>query len=156
MGVDGEVRGRITLVAAKLPEVQNNNPKIIIPGNITYADQNSTLGLIGQQDILIPLYSPDTLQINAHLLAQKGHVVRYYYPSWDSEPYRTYAIRNAIGLYGSVITNGVWTFTWVDEGETVISGYRTTETDYNPYAVTQPPPYFPTYGEYTVTGWEEL
>ena len=155
--VDGDVAGRTTLVAAKLPEVQNNNPKIIINGNITYANQDSALGLIGQKDILIPLYSPDNLQIEAAMLAQKGHVFRYYYPdaSWG-EPYATYSARNSITTYGSIITNTMWTFAWVDSDGSVISGYRTSDLGYDANLTFSPPPYFPTSGNYEIGAWEEL
>lgn len=155
--VDGDVAGRVTLVAAKLPEVQNNNPKIIINGNITYASQDSALGLIGQRDILIPLYSPDQLEIRAAMLAQNGHVLRYYYPNegWG-EPYETYSVRDSIRTYGSIITNTMWTFSWVDEDSSIISGYGTTDMNYDPDLTFSPPPYFPTSGEYEIGAWEEL
>ena len=130
--------------------------KIIINGNIDYADSNSVLGLISQKDILIPLYSPDNLDIKAALLAQKGHVFRYYYPKWSSEPYKTYAIRNQIRTFGSIITNTMWTFTWVDSNNNVVSGYRNTEMNYDSNLTYNSPPYFPTAGEYEIVGWEEI
>lgn len=153
--VDGVVKGRATLVAAELPEKPNKMRKIIINGNINYADSNSVLGLISQKDILIPLYSPDNLDIKAALLAQKGHVFRYYYPNWSSEPYKTYAIRNQIKTFGSIITNTMWTFTWVDSNNNVVSGYRNTEMNYDSNLTYNPPPYFPTTGEYEFLNWEE-
>ena len=154
--VDGVVKGRATVVAASLPETQNKMRKIIINGNIDYADSNSVLGLIAQKDILIPLYSPDNLTVKAAMLAQKGHVFRYYYPNWSAEPYRTYGIRNKITTLGSIITNTLWTFTWVDGGGAAVSGYRTTEMAYDPNLTYNPPPYFPTSGEYEFLNWEEL
>ncbi len=154
--VDGVVKGRATLVAAELPEKPNKMKNIIINGNIDYADANSVLGLIAQKDILIPLYSPDNLEIKAALLAQKGHVFRYYYPKWSDEPYKTYAIRNQIKTFGSIITNTMWTFTWVDSYNNVVSGYRTTEMNYDSNLTYNPPPYFPTSGEYEFLGWEEV
>lgn len=153
--VNGDVKGRATLVAARLPDIPGQNAKMIIWDDINYIDSNSVLGLIAQKDILIPLYSPDRLEIKAGLLAQKGHVFRYYYPNWSQKPYKTYAIREYIETYGSIITNTVWTFTWVDEGE-VVSGYRETEMSYNPDLTYFPPPYFPTTGEYEFISWEEI
>jgi hypothetical protein len=154
--VDGDVAGKATLVAAKIPEVSGNSPKIVINGNITYSQSDSVLGLIGQQDILIPLYAPSQLQVQASLLAQKGHVLRYYYPNWNQEPYRTYAIRDSIETYGSLITSTAWTFTWVDEDGAVVSGYGQTEMNYDAHAAKNPPPYFPVSGEYEIFSWEEL
>lgn len=154
--VDGQVNGRVTLVAAKFPETPSKMRKIIINGNINYTNSNSVLGLISQSDILVPLYSADNLEIKAAMLAQKGHVFRYYYPKWSSEPYKTYAIRNQIRTYGSIITNTIWTFTWVDSYGAVVSGYRTTEMNYDSNLTYNPPPYFPTTGEYQFVSWEEL
>ena len=154
--VNGDVNGRITLVAAKLPEAPSSMKKIIINGNINYVGQDSVLGLLAQKDILIPLYSPDNLEIKAGLLAQKGHIFRYYYPNWRQEPYRTYAIREYIETYGSLITNTMWTFTWVDSSMNVVSGYEETEISYNPDLIYSPPPHFPSLGEYEIMAWDEL
>jgi hypothetical protein len=153
--VDGDVNGRATVVAAKLPETSSSMKKIIIHDNINYVEEDSVLGLIAQSDILIPLYSPNRLEIKAALLAQNGRVFRYYYPHWWWEPYRTYAIRDYIETYGSIITNKIWTFTWVDSAGNVVSGYRETEMSYNPDLTYSPPPYFPVYGEYEIFKWEE-
>jgi len=154
--VQGDILGRVTVVAAKLPDIPGQEAKIVISGDINYVSQNSVLGLIGQKDILIPLYSPDRLEIKAALLAQKGHVFRYYYPKWSQEPYWTYAIRDYIETYGSIITNTIWTFTWVDSEGDVVSGYEETEMSYNPDLTYNPPPYFPVSGEYEIIGWEEI
>jgi len=153
--VDGVVKGRVTLVAARLPELPNKMRKIIINGDIDYADANSTLGLIAQKDILIPFYAPENLSIKAGMLAQKGHVMRYFYMPWEEEPYQTYALRNHIETYGSIISNDSWTFSWGSEG-IVWSGYQTTEMVYDPNLTYNPPPYFPTMGEYEFISWEEL
>jgi len=154
--VDGIVKGRAVVVAAELPEQPNKMKNIIINGDIDYATPNSVLGLIAQKNILIPLYSPDNLEIKSALLAQKGHVFRYYYPKWSYEPYKTYAIRNNIRTFGSIITNAMWTFTWVDASNNVVSGYRTTEMNYDSNLTYNPPPYFPTAGEPEFLDWEEL
>ncbi len=153
--VDGVVRGRVTLVSASLPDVASTNTTAIINGNITYTtrDGSDSLGLIAQKDILIPLYAaPNDLEINAVLLAQKGHVFRNHYSNTASP----YHIRNSVTLYGSIITNGLWTFSWVNSGGTVISGYVNTYTEYDSYLSFQPPPGFPTSGDYSIVRWEEV
>ncbi|PIZ01090.1 hypothetical protein COY61_00730 [bacterium (Candidatus Gribaldobacteria) CG_4_10_14_0_8_um_filter_33_9] len=154
--VEGDVKGRTTVVAAKLPEMPASLKKIVISNNINYADFNSVLGLISQKDILIPLRSPNNLEIKAALLAQKGHVFRYYYPKRNYDPYKTYAIRDYIETFGSIITNTIWTFTWVDGLGNVVSGYKETEMSYNKDLTYNPPPYFPVSGDYEVVSWEEV
>ncbi len=150
--IDGTVNGRATVVAAKLPETPNTMKKIIINGNIDYEGVNSVLGLIAQKDIIIPLYAPDDLTVKAAMMAQNGRIIRYYYPWW----YDPYNLRNSISIEGSIVTNKIWTFTWVDEEEEVISGYKNTEMSYRASLTYNPPPYFPAIGDYRVLKWEEI
>lgn len=148
--VDGVVNGRVTLAAAKLPAVPNNNRRIVINGNLTYLAKNGThvLGLIAQKDILVPYSSaPDNLEINAAMIAQKGRIFRLYYPG---------DLLNTITTYGSIITNNTWTWTWVNQFDIPISGYEHTETLYDPYLKYNPPPYFPTKETYSFLRWEEV
>jgi len=152
--VDGVVNGKVTLVAAKLPENSASNRSIIINSNLTYKtkDGSSVIGLIAQDSIIIPLYAaPNVLEINGALMAQKGNVIRYHYGS----SYRPYHLRNSLTLYGAIISNKFWTWTWVN-GRTVISGYQTTHTAYDPYLTYNPPPGFPKQGEYSIVRWEEV
>ncbi|MBU0707380.1 hypothetical protein KKG41_03335 [Patescibacteria group bacterium] len=154
--VDGEVNGRALLASARFPEVPATNTSIRIQNDITYYNNHngtSALGLIAQKDILIPLRSEDELIIEAALLAQKGHVFRYYYPDW----YAPWHLRDRIEVYGGVITNTIWTFSWVScDGCPVISGYSNTQVSYDPFLLYAPPPSFPTSGEYSFISWEEL
>jgi len=152
--IDGVVNTKATVVAAKLPEVPSNQRSIIINGNLTYLakDGNSTLGLIAQKDIIVPLYAaPEDLEIDAVLLAQNGSVYRpYYYYPW---PYYT---RGTITTYGTIITNQVWTWSWVNGWGDCVSGYCNTNTIYDPNLNYNPPPGFPTYGDYKFLRWEEI
>lgn len=154
--LEGELDGQhLTIISAVLPDVPETNTKIIINGNITYKerDGSSTLALIAQKDILVPLYSaPDNLEINGVLLAQKGHVFRYYYPNW----YSPYHLRSKIELYGAIITNTIWTWSWVNSSGTIISGYEETETIYDPNLKYNPPPGFPTEESFDFIKWEEI
>jgi hypothetical protein len=158
--IDGTLNGRATVAAAHLPDSQSN-PRVVINGNLVYAakDGTNTLGLIAQDNIYIPLYSEDNLEINGALMAQKGHVFRKYYTRNGSRQVpgnaTNYVLRNNISLYGTIITNTSWTWSWVDEWGTVISGYGNTETTYDPNLIYNPPPGFPTTGEYRILQWEE-
>lgn len=154
--VSGQVNGRVTVAAANLPEGSGTNYDIIIDDDITYYPNRTSgavLGLIAQQDILVPLYSPDDLVIDAALLAQNGHVFRYYYypPYYPAD-----TIKNSIETYGTIITNTVWTWSWVNSSHTIISGYEATNTNYDPDLYFSPPPYFPTQDDYTFISWEEI
>lgn len=152
--VDGIINGQVTLVSARLPETPNNSTKIVINGNITYLSKSGghNLGLIAQKEIIVPLYAaPDNLEIDAVLLAQNGSVYRPYFDSpWP------YYLRNTITTYGTIISNQVWTWSWINDGGTVISGYQNTNTVYDPHLNYNPPPGFPTFGEYKFLQWEEV
>ncbi len=154
--IEGEINNRsVTVVSANLPDVSETNTSIAITGDILYTNRNeqTSLALIAQKDILIPLYAaPNQLEINAVLLAQKGHVFRNHYPSW----YSPYYIRDELELYGAIITNNVWTWTWVSGSGTVLSGYQNTETIYDPNLKYNPPPGFPTESQYDFIEWEEI
>lgn len=154
--VSGEVNGRITVAAAQLPEGSGTPYDIIIHDDITYFPERgsgSVLGLIAQQDILVDLYSPDNLVIDAALMAQNGHVFRYYYyPSY----YPDDTIKSYIETYGTIITNTTWTWSWVDGDGLILSGYEETESIYDPDLLYAPPPFFPTTDDYEFISWEEV
>lgn len=157
--VGGDVRGRATVVAARLPDGSYPRADIYIQDDITYVAKDGTnaLGLIAQEDVLIPLRAEDVLEIDAAVVAVNGHAYRYYYPPWSTAPYNTYAIRDRIETYGAIITNTVWTWSWVSgAGGPVVSGFEITETTYDPDIRYAPPPSFPSEDEYAFISWEEL
>jgi len=139
--VDGVVNGRATVGTA-------SGKSIIINGNLVYQtkDDNHVLGLIAEQNILIPHDSPDVLEIDAALLAQNGAAKRYYYPG---------DLKTSLTIYGSVISNGLWTWSWVSGGGAIVSGYRTTNSTYDVNLTYSPPVGFPVGSEYNLISWEE-
>lgn len=134
--VEGTLNGRVMLAAAKLPYNSSTAPSIIIPNNITYTalDGTSTLGLLAQQDILVSYYAPNTLTIDAAMIAQNGSAQRYYF-SGD--------IKTSITIYGTIASFGTWTWSWVNGSGSTTSGYRTTTTTYDSNLLYAPPPSFP-------------
>jgi hypothetical protein len=103
--VEGVVRGKATVVAARFP-LDVNKMNIWINDNITYTTKDGTddLGLIAQNDIYFGLSIPQIFEINAALLAQKGKVIRhnYKYQGCSSSPE---AVRQQLIIYGSIISN---------------------------------------------------
>lgn len=154
--VSGQVNGRVTVAAAKLPDGSGTPYDIIIHDDITYypsRGSGSVLGLIAQQDILVDLYSPDNLVIDAALMAQNGHIFRYYYyPSY----YPSDTVKSFIETYGTIITNTTWTWSWVDGSGNIVSGYENSESIYDPDLLYTPPPFFPTTDDYEFISWEEV
>lgn len=140
--VDGVVKGRATIGTSA-------GKSIIINGNITYVAKDGTdvLGLIAEQNILIPRDSPDALEVDAAVLAQNGAAKRYYYPG---------NTKTSLLIYGSVITYKNWTWSWVSGGGVVISGYINTSATYDANLTYGPPPGFPVGSEYNLLSWEVI
>lgn len=147
--VDGIVNGKATIGSAIFPIDVNNYAKIRINNNINYTarDGNDSLGLMAQGDVLVPRYAPTNLIIDAMLLSQEGHV--YF------RPYRTPIVKDSIEVYGGVITNLFWTWSYVNGSGVVTNGYTNTNTIYNNNLTFAPPPSFPTSEKIEVLSWKE-
>lgn len=136
--VEGTVNGRVMVAAAKLPYVSTTAPSIYIPQNIVYnaKDGSNVLGLLSQKDIVVTPNAPNNLEIDAALISQNGSCQFFYYQS----P----IIKNSILIYGSIMTFGQWTWTWVSGGGTTnVSGFTTTTDTYDNNLLYSPPPGFP-------------
>jgi hypothetical protein len=135
--VEGTVNGRVMVAAAKLPYVASTAPTIYIPNNILYQakDGTSVLGLLAQKDIIVTYNAPTNLEVDAALIAQNGSTQFLLY----SSP----RIKNSISIYGSIMTYGQWTWTWINGGGQNISGFTTTTDTYDNNLLYGPPPGFP-------------
>ncbi len=140
--VDGVVKGRVTVGTSV-------GKSIIINGNITYSVKDGTdvLGLMAEQNILIPKNSPENLEVDGALLAQNGAAKRYYYPG---------NTKDSLLIYGSIITNKTWTWSWVSGGGQITSGYELTNSTYDANLTYGPPPGFPVGSEYNLISWEVI
>jgi hypothetical protein len=143
--VEGTVKGRALVAAAKLPYNAASAPSILIPNSISYAAKDGTnvLGLIAQKDILVTYYAPNILNIDAALIAQNGSAQRYYWPG-DT--------KTSITIYGAVSSFGTWTWSWVDGSGNLTSGYNITTTVYDSNLLYSPPPNFPL----TTSGYQQI
>ncbi len=140
--VDGVVDGRVTIGTAA-------GKSIIINDDVVYEtkDGSDVLGLIAEKDILIPRNSPEDLEINAALLAKSGAAKRYMYPG---------NTRDHLSIFGSVISYGLWTWSWSSGGGSITSGYEVTDATYDVNLTYNPPPGFPVGSEYNLISWEEM
>jgi len=131
--VEGTVKGRVMVAVAQLPYNSSTAPELYIPSNLVYLakDGTNSLGLIGQQDVIVTYNSPNNLEIDAALIAQNGAAQRWYYNG---------NTKNSITIYGSIASNGTWTWSW---NEPVNSGYVNTYTTYDSNLLYAPPPSFP-------------
>lgn len=151
--VEGTVRGRVTVAAAKLGETNiNKMPIIYIPNNLVYSakDGSDVLGLIAQRDIIYSYYSPTDLEVDAAQIAQNGATQALYYgpghscPQGHACPDEYPYIHNSITTYGSIMSYDAWVWTWSDaSGGTFYGGYVNTQNNYDYNLLYAPPPSFP-------------
>lgn len=153
--VSGTVNGRAT-VAASNPSRISDNARIIINGDINYhqvdgnRDETCVLGLMAKGDILLPRHVPNgtegTLNIDAVMLSQAGHVQRRLY-----SPVRK---QNLLKIYGGVISYLPSGWAWYS-GSTFTDGFQTRNVIYDTNLTFSPPPSFPTEGDFEVLSWSE-
>ena len=134
--VEGTVKGRAMVAAAVLPFNAQSAPTIYIPNNIVYAAKDGTnvLGLLAQNNMVVTYHAPTNLEIDAAMIAQNGSAQWFYYPG---------VIKTSITVFGSIMTYGQWTWTWVDNNNNVVSGYSNTADNYDSNLIYGPPPSFP-------------
>lgn len=122
--VQGVINGKVT-VASAAPN-STTDPRVVIVGNITYANNDSGLLLIAEENINIGLDVPDNMMINGIFVAQKGkfHRPHYYVSSSnsvDSDPdyvriqnsMSEYIYRNSLTTNGTVVSNGRVGTKWI-------------------------------------------
>lgn len=150
---------RLTIAAAYLPENASTNKTITITGNILYnvKDGSNAIGLIAQKDVKVSRLAPNTLEINAAMLAQKGHV--WYQKDTLAGTNCSQSVKTTITVYGAIATNQYWTWTYVTGSApnyTTVDGYNTTVNTYDQKLKFNPPPSFPLAGSFSILNYREI
>lgn len=150
--VEGTIKDEhLTIAAADL--LGGNPANIFLFHNVqyTYFDGRDILGLAAQNDITIGLHSDNNLIIDAALVAQNGRVGRDFYNNSSSSQYYN---RDAITIFGSIVTNRRYGFAWTCGGNHC-SGYRVRNIIYDNNLLYYPPVFFPSEDHYSIDLWEE-
>lgn len=148
--VDGMISNQKQTIIAADPSATASDKKktIYLNGDIkyTYKTGSDKIGLVSQTNILLVKNAPQTIEIDAAMVAKDGEI--------KIQPYSN-EFKDKITVYGSMAHKGGILWTYADEHETILSGYRLTETimDYN--NVLNPPPNFPKTGSYMILSWRE-
>ncbi|MBD3282030.1 MAG: hypothetical protein GF387_00225 [Candidatus Portnoybacteria bacterium] len=151
--VEGEIFGKTTIVSADLINA-NEDTSVILNNNLTYTtkDGSDGLAIVGEKDVLIPLISPDKMELDGIFLAQKGRFGRNHY-RWYYWPWHD---RDLLEMHGSVVSKKRVGTQWTSGGS-FVSGYRERENTYDRKLMTDPPPLLPAAdNEYTFVKWEEV
>lgn len=150
--IEGTWNNKLTLATAATYTVNGNKTSITIVGNLKYVSKDGTnkIGLVGKGDIRVPRYEPaNDMEINAVMASQEGSV---QYPL--TSPAEA-VVKNSITVYGSISSFKRWNWTWINASNIVTQGFRNTYQIYDRHLTIDPPPMFPTTGDYQVLTWRE-
>lgn len=166
--VEGQIENnRITILAFN-GAIEEGNADIIINNNINYvnSDGSEAIGLISQKDILVnKCISGNDLNINAALITKKGKILADEVSPVNNnlEINGSMATYNGFNFYQMTeeCTNWVWgscmywSWGWHSAWVTIEKGYSNVTINYDTNLTYNPPPHFPTTGDYTFLSWKE-
>lgn len=151
--VDGQIPAgtRVTIAAARLPDIPSSRRNIIVNRDLLYSsyasDATDVIGLIAQNNVIVGFDAENDLRIDAAMIAQQGKIGRFYHSNGCGVQY----VRNSITSYGAIISNQRYGFAYTDG-----TGYQTRVIEYDPKLFYNPPPLFPhSSSEYAILRWEE-
>jgi hypothetical protein len=163
--IEGTVKGKVTVAAADFID-SNYNPDAYLANNIYYTAYDGTAGLtvIAEGNVLIPLNSPDTMEVHGVFVAETGSYGRdlYFAPSQSAygstvpAAYASYTDRTQLTTDGTVVSNGGTGTQW-DCGSPAVfcSGYASRIDSYDELQALSPPPFTPAAStNYQFVGWE--
>ena len=160
--VSGKINtARLTIASGRFPEDVTTNTSITVNNDLSYTnyDGQDVLALIAQKNINVGLSSKNDQRIDGALVAKNGRVGRYYYRQPDAGKTNycgSTALRNSITLYGMLVSNKRYGFSWVCSG-VYCSGYAIRNITYDANLLYGPPPSFPlTSDQYQIISWQEL
>ena len=158
--LEGEVSGKVSVISAR-ENTPAQNTNIYLSGDITYANGSEEDGLtvIAENNIHIPLLSPDNMELNGIFIAQKGNFGRNHYEiggrygvPWQ---YIQFVKRHSLFVHGSIVSNGRVGTQWVCRG-LYCSGYANRTNTYDRTLANNPPPLTPfTSTDYRFIEWRE-
>jgi hypothetical protein len=140
--------GRITIVAAKLPDSSYTRQSINIIDNLTTSAQDGTavIGLIAQQDVFAPKYVPDDMTVDAAIIGQYGSV------GYDTNGG---GLKDSFTLFGAIAMNKNDYGFKTTGCHSYCKGFPTTVYTYDTNLLYGPPPGWPTTGVYRMMSWRE-
>ncbi len=162
--IEGTVNGKVTVVAAT-PDNSSTSPDAYLRDDILYASNDGSDGLtvIAERNVLIPLVSPDDMEIHGVFVAQSGHYGRDFFTnssSYDSSQrvgssYSSYVLQSELTTVGTVVSNGRTGTAW-SSGGTTVSGYQQRYDYYDQLLAFSPPPFTPIIStDYKFALWRE-
>jgi hypothetical protein len=163
--IEGTVKGKVTVAAADFVDA-SYNPDAYLSNNIYYSTYDGTSGLtvIAEGNVLIPLNSPDTMEVHGIFVAETGSYGRDFYTNNSNygtvvpSAYSSYVTRTQLTTDGTVVSNGSTGTQWDCGSPSVLcSGYATRIDSYDELQALDPPPFTPAAStNYQFVEWKEL
>jgi hypothetical protein len=143
--VSGTLNGQLSI---------GTNRNIVIINNVLYntdprttPSSTDTLGLIAERDVIVSTSAPDNLEIDASIMALGDS---FTVEEWWEGP-----AKDTLTVFGGIIQDErgpVGTFD--SSTNTKTSGYSK-DYQYDSRLMANPPPFYPTTGDYVVISWRE-
>ena len=161
--IEGTVSSKVTVAAADFID-SNYSPDAYLANNILYSAYDGTAGLtvIAEGNVLIPLNSPDIMEVHGIFVAESGSYGRNLYLNNSAygatvpSAYSSYVMQTQLTTDGTVVSNGNTGTQW-DCGGTFCSGYATRIDSYDELQALSPPPFTPPAStNYQFIEWKEL
>lgn len=143
--VSGTLNGRLSI---------GTNRNIVIPSDIVYNNDpridplsTDTLGLIAERDVIIDKDASYNMEVNASVMALGNSFTVEEW--WEGPP------KGTLTVFGGIIQDErgpVGTFNSSTNAK--VSGYSK-DYNYDSRLMTNPPPFYPTTGDYVVISWRE-
>ncbi len=163
--VEGTVAGKVTVAAADFVD-SNYSPDVYIANNIYYGAYDGSVGLtvIGEGNVLIPLNSPNNLEIHGIFVADGGSFGRDFYTNNSSlgtpvpSSYNADVMENDLLIDGTIVSNGRTGTAWLcGSPGTFCSGYQNRTTSYDELQALNPPPFTPAASDnFGFIEWKEI
>jgi len=154
--LEGEISEKVTVAAADIAH-GDFDPNIVLTDDVEYVASADSPGItvMAENSVLIPLHSPDNLELNGIFVAQKGYFGRNLYPCW----YWPYDKRSNLEIKGSIVSSKrvgtKWDYYTWSCGSTW-SGYEERENKYDKDLADAPPPFTPyTSDQYEFVEWRQ-
>lgn len=157
--VEGVVKGKVTVASADLSQ-PNYDTDVFLRRTITYAADDGSDGLtvIGERRVLLPLDSPENMEIHGIFIAQNGYYGRNYFVASGSKAvpaqYASDVVQGTLTTIGTIVSNGRTGTAW--NCGYICSGYTTRVDSYDGRLAADPPPFTPsTSADYKFVNWRE-
>jgi type II secretory pathway pseudopilin PulG len=158
--IDGQTDDRLTIAAARFPDIPGQRRDIYIVDNLRYTVEDGTvaLGLVAQRDIRFAHYVPPAgLEVDAYLLSANGGVGYIFASSFLNRSTKAFfTLNGGIGSYLSTCDRAPERTGYGMVTSSSNDGFLVRNYYFDNHLTFNPPPQFPKTGAYAIISWQEV